>query len=107
MHKINNISHPQTFTQNDGNVPKQWKESVNKEILSITVQGNPWIVYPEPQYKVIEFLLRGRRDAMCRQKGKKVLAQNLAVQPPPSFLFSKLHLHSVQEVTPAGGFFRQ
>ena len=42
----------QTLTAPDSNVPKNAKESEAKECLSVIVVGNPWIVYPEPQYKV-------------------------------------------------------
>ena len=35
-------------------MPKNAKESEPKECLSVIVVGNPWIVYPEPQYKVAQ-----------------------------------------------------
>ncbi len=37
------------FTDSDLNVPKTWK----KPVKSIIVSGNPWLLYPEPQLKVI------------------------------------------------------
>ena len=38
-----------TFTENDANCPKNgWKNAVK----SLVVKGNPWIAYPELQYKV-------------------------------------------------------
>ena len=39
-----------TYTDSDSNVSKTWKTPIK----SIVAQGNPWIFFPDTQFKVIE-----------------------------------------------------
>ena len=37
-----------TFTDSDANIQKTWK----KKVASVIVSGNPWLLFPELQFKV-------------------------------------------------------